>query len=140
MGLYYKGENIQGAVAEGGGEVYSTEEIVIGTWIDGKPLYQKTIIYNKSDFGSAGEHSLLHNIVNAEKIWYDLSQSHVYTTEQVWTMSNNNSETGYNFTGIWANKTTLSVYISSNLFNFIQPYNSIVITVRYTKTTDAATK
>ncbi len=32
MGLYYKGENIQGAVAEGGGEVYSTEEKVIGTW------------------------------------------------------------------------------------------------------------
>lgn len=32
MGLYYKGENIQGAVAEGGGEVYSKKETVIGTW------------------------------------------------------------------------------------------------------------
>lgn len=32
MGLYYKGENIQGAVAEGVGEVYSTEEKVIGTF------------------------------------------------------------------------------------------------------------
>ena len=47
MGLYYKGENIQGAVAEGGGEVYSKEEIVIGTWqnADGtvKPLYRKVV-------------------------------------------------------------------------------------------------
>ena len=28
---------------------YSTEEKVVGTWIDGKPLYQKTIEFNKSD-------------------------------------------------------------------------------------------
>ena len=43
----------------GGGGVssisYSTEEQVIGTWIDGKPLYQKTVIYDittTSDFVS----------------------------------------------------------------------------------------
>lgn len=37
----------------GGGVSYSTEEQVIGTWIDGKPLYQKVIISNSltsSDF------------------------------------------------------------------------------------------
>ena len=28
-----------------GGEVYSTNERVVGTWIDGKPVYQKTIDY-----------------------------------------------------------------------------------------------
>lgn len=28
------------------GQVYSTEERIIGTWIDGKPLYQKTISQN----------------------------------------------------------------------------------------------
>ena len=27
-------------------EVYSTEEVKIGTWIDGKPLYRKTIVAN----------------------------------------------------------------------------------------------
>ena len=26
-------------------EVYSTDEMVIGTWIDGKPLYRKTFIF-----------------------------------------------------------------------------------------------
>lgn len=29
--------------AGGGGEVYSTEEIKIGTWIDGNPLYRRVI-------------------------------------------------------------------------------------------------
>lgn len=124
-----------------GFEDYSEEEKIVGRWIDGKPIYQKTIIYNKSDFGSGGEHSLLHNIVNVDKIWYDLSQSHVYAIVnnglEVWTMSNNNGGTAYNFTGVWANTTTLSVYIGSHLFNRTQSYNSIVITVRYTKTTDA---
>lgn len=29
------------AIPSGGNEVYSTEEVRIGTWIDGKPLYRK---------------------------------------------------------------------------------------------------
>lgn len=28
---------------------YSTDEKVVGTWIDGKPLYQKTLVFNYSD-------------------------------------------------------------------------------------------
>lgn len=39
------------------GEVYSTEEIRIGTWIDGKPLYRKTIVFENAsipaDWGNA---------------------------------------------------------------------------------------
>ena len=31
-----------------GGLNYSTEEQVVGTWIDGKPIYQKTVIINSS--------------------------------------------------------------------------------------------
>lgn len=34
------------------GDVYSTEEQVIGTWIDGKPLYQKTFIGTVSSDGT----------------------------------------------------------------------------------------
>ena len=36
-----------GAVA-GGGHTYSTTEQVVGTWIDGSPVYEKTIITNSS--------------------------------------------------------------------------------------------
>ena len=35
------------------GHTYSTTEQVIGTWIDGKPLYEKSYIYENSS-GSAG--------------------------------------------------------------------------------------
>lgn len=34
-----------GGGGESAGEVYSTEEIRIGTWIDGKPLYRKVFYY-----------------------------------------------------------------------------------------------
>lgn len=34
------------------GEVYSTEEIRIGTWIDGKPLYKKTFVGVTSSSGA----------------------------------------------------------------------------------------
>ena len=35
----------------GGMETYSTEEQVVGTWIDGKPIYRK-LIFNNSTIGS----------------------------------------------------------------------------------------
>lgn len=34
--------------SSGGGEVYSTEETRIGTWIDGKPLYRKCVEFTAS--------------------------------------------------------------------------------------------
>lgn len=34
------------------GENYSTEERVVGTWIDGKPLYQKTILFDNVNTSS----------------------------------------------------------------------------------------
>lgn len=38
-----------------GGSSYSTEEHVIGTWIDGKPLYEKTIAIDNIDVGYTNE-------------------------------------------------------------------------------------
>lgn len=49
-----------------GKEVYSTNEIVIGTWIDGKPIYRKVI-----DFGAlspnGSKKSMAHGISNIDK-------------------------------------------------------------------------
>lgn len=39
----------------GGGSSYSTEEHVVGTWIDGKPLYEKTIAIDNIDIGYTNE-------------------------------------------------------------------------------------
>ena len=44
-GLYVIPDGGEGGGGSGasGGEVYSTEETRVGTWIDGKPLYRKTV-------------------------------------------------------------------------------------------------
>lgn len=41
---------ISAAGGGGGGEAYSTEETVIGTWIDGKPLYRKVFVVTIPSF------------------------------------------------------------------------------------------
>lgn len=41
------------AAGGGGGEVYSTEEKVIGTWIDGKPLYRRVFLTKSPNSASA---------------------------------------------------------------------------------------
>lgn len=42
-GLYVISDNDSSGGGASAGEVYSTEEVRIGTWIDGKPLYAKTV-------------------------------------------------------------------------------------------------
>lgn len=48
--IYYAvegaGGEFSGSASGGDNDVYSTEEIRIGTWIDGKPLYRKVVVTN----------------------------------------------------------------------------------------------
>jgi membrane-anchored protein YejM (alkaline phosphatase superfamily) len=52
-------------------EKYSTDEQVIGTWIDGKPLYRKTIVANfelpKQETNKNYDKTIAHNISNFSK-------------------------------------------------------------------------
>ena len=52
-------DNIEDAIEEK--QTYSTEEKRIGTWVDGKPLYRKTIIYTGSMSANV---QIAHNISN----------------------------------------------------------------------------
>lgn len=45
--------------------VYSTEEKIVGTWIDGKPIYRKVITYTLSN-ALTGLVEIAHNIQNIE--------------------------------------------------------------------------
>lgn len=48
---------------------YSTDEKVVGTWIDGKPLYQKTIQLNTLELDTSRYHSItLPGVTNLDKI------------------------------------------------------------------------
>ena len=50
-------------------EEYSTTEKIIGTWIDGKPIYRKVL----NSVGLAGntKKSIAYNIDNLDKIWIE---------------------------------------------------------------------
>lgn len=63
-------------------QTYSTEEKVIGTWIDGKPLYRKTItvVISGAITGTVQNFQFNHNISNIKYAWvevatHDISQN-----------------------------------------------------------------
>lgn len=46
---------------------YSTEEQIVGTWIDGKPLYEKTLILNNISLGTSDSSGVVHGIENIDQ-------------------------------------------------------------------------
>lgn len=111
---------------------YSTDEQVIGTWMD-KPLYQKTITIPNQQVSQTMEIDFSQYISNIELIWADLNHSHI---EEIY------QSTHYyrNFTG-WkglydsVNTTKIIRYTGGVNYEAGTIYN-LVFTVQYTKTTD----
>ena len=111
--------------SSGGGVNYSTAEQVIGTWIDGKPLYQKTFSFTltKNNRSSYGEYP--HNIANVDTI---------FATDVSGIINKQRPFTGTAGTiGAWANTTSIVVETGQDR----STYNAVV-TLMYTKTTDVA--
>ena len=106
---------------------YSTEERVVGTWIDGKPLYQKTLSYALD--GVNGWHAYNHNVSNVETIFVKdanvcRSTSEIY---ECYDSGSNGSGSTYGY----ASRTSVSMFTK----DFNSSYSAI-ITIQYTKTTD----
>ena len=121
------------------GQNYSTSEQVIGTWVDGKPLYQKSFVIAADELSSYTTDLLSTNI---DSIMFDLSSSFINTRE-----SNGTGATlikslsywdTYNDQGFRINPSSeyigISMFKSSSSQNVV--YGNSVITLRYTKTTD----
>lgn len=112
-------------------EVYSTNEMKIGTWIDGKPLYRKTLYFENNGGGTGQVSYTLSNygITNVDSIF--IVQPSYYS----------NTLNGYIYPFVYndgsafecgVNKTTLNVRLG-----YAPISNSpFVITLEYTKTTD----
>ena len=127
---------------------YSTNETETGTyWIDGKPIYQKTLLFPKSQLQGSGERYYPHGLSNVETIWFVPDASFISTlntTGQLhWSMFCHNGTIEYSFTGVWVKPADdtyngLSIYIGTSLWSVINldPNAYMVVTVRYTKTTD----
>ena len=105
---------------------YSTNEQVIGTWIDGKPLYQKTFTQQLS--GNSGSIDI--SSLNAESAfivngYYDADITKLDLNEIINTSL-------YTYTHI----NTGSQYLNIDCLNNVSANSTIYITIQYTKTTD----
>lgn len=69
--LKYDATNQKWINGSGGssGHAYSTTEQVIGTWIDGKPLYEKTVYLSSLSYDT-NWHNVAHNISNLKRVIY----------------------------------------------------------------------
>ena len=115
---------------------YSNEEKVVGTWINGKPIYRKVLSFSKGDFTYNTMH-INHNIQNIDVIvtqkcnWYD-------SAAERWRAIPSN----YYGTLDWATQLgTSSSQISfelgdSALTRIRDSATQIYVTLEYTKTTD----
>lgn len=112
--------------------IHSLDERIIGQWIDGKPLYQKTI-----EFGALPNNaikSVAHNISGMDKI-IDIKGLTIHPTNHYYIPLNDVSTTSQsNQIRVWADSTNVNIITGMNGTNYSQTY----ITLRYTKTTDSA--
>ena len=118
---------------------YSTDEQVVGKWINGKPIYRKTIEFSNL---SAGENNIPHGIADVDIIMVDKDHSFATneTYSELWQIGNTNSSAGnfsqFSVSLVWTNRSVFDVYIGSGIVSRVP---KLVITFEYTKTTDTAT-
>ena len=109
---------------------YSTEEHVVGTWIDGKPIYQKTFVLPTVTSNTNIELAVnVDEIVSHDEHWTSGTGSNeIIHSTQYYFSSNDNV-----YISVYVRKSTdkLGTYIS-----YSGTRSNFVITVRYTKTTD----
>lgn len=108
---------------------YSAEERRVGTWIDGKPLYQVTI--NVGTMPNATTSTYYHNIANVDHIHIDLGNSYLLEP----TNNNNTSPFTNNWdiqeSGVYVSKQVVGVTTTTDYSD-----RTGIFTLRYTKTTD----
>ena len=117
-------------------DVYSTNETVVGTWIDGKPIYRKTMEFSNL---SVGENNIPHGIADVDIIMVDRDHSFATngTYSELWQIGNTNSSASnfsqFSVSLVWTTNSIFDVYIGSGLASRLP---KLVITFEYTKTTD----
>lgn len=107
------------------GEVYSTEETRVGTWIDGKPVYEVSGTFGPVDIGTF----TIHEFIDSVKIIG--IHGFMYTNKTQMPLTYN--QTRFYSIAYWGNN---QVKIETN--NNSDGKLSGVYTIRYTKTTDTA--
>ena len=111
---------------------YSTDEKVVGTWIDGKPLYQKTISFTVPS-GSPFEGNVtdidINNAENLNIVNGYVNQGHEWNSLNTYYTSN-----CYIYTGIRYESSNNKYYLRMKQIGWNN--KPAIITIQYTKTTD----
>ena len=103
---------------------YSKDETVVGTWINGKPIYRKVIVL---------DHSIETSSYNTWVDVYDVSSLNVdYLVNVI--VSSGGDNTMRNSTSLWAVRDNYLKEWAYHDFNSVK-----IIIMEYTKTTDKAT-
>lgn len=115
-------------------DTYSTNETVVGTWYDKKPLYRKTMEFSNL---SSGENNIPHGISNVDILMVDKNHSFATneTHSELWQIDNTNSANNFSqfsISLVWTNRSVFDVYIGSGIVSRVP---KLIITFEYTKTT-----
>lgn len=106
---------------------FSTTEKVVGTWINGKPLYQKTLTGTISSVSSGN--NINHEISNLETV-VKVEGMAVYATSLFVPINFYNTESLRTYA--FVSTTAIALWVKDN--NFLN--KPFYITIQYTKTTD----
>lgn len=121
----------------GGGHNYSTTEQVVGTWLDGKPLYEKTIHLTNISFNANFYH--VHGIANADIIWLEnviLIPTEDTGSGKTASTSGGGLGSSNSNTIIGARIDRTAIYGNGGEAWGAFPYRHWIFIVKYTKTTD----
>ena len=131
--LPYLGGNMM--MQTGVNDYYSTDEKVVGVWIDGKPLYQKTV--NFGTLPNNAKKAVAHGISNIEKV-ISIDGSAYGTTGGVFyafTFPNVGTNNQYTY-DIAIDITGANIDITTQTD---RTFLTGIVTIKYTKTTDTTT-
>ena len=106
---------------------YSTEEKIVGKWIDGKPIYEKVISFSLSGNGNL---SYPHNIENLKNIHF-ISMLHSAAENGIKTIRT--YVPWYNNASVYLDEITTTDILIYHISNRTEFYEFFL---RYTKTTD----
>ena len=109
---------------------YSTEEKIIGTWIDGKPIYRKVVQYNKPSTGGVNINLSDFGITNVENIWLNNNSFVKSVNNEFKPINNLESLEVFSFCNF---PSTTQIRLSTNNTYLTGMWNLII---EYTKTTD----
>ena len=117
--------------------IYSTSEQVVGKWIDGKPIYEKTFSYTLTEQWNVGSHNISASIPNFKRCYKceAMYQGPVDSSIAI-PFGNASSEYGAVYIGV-IDGTNIQVRVGGS--QYLPVGASVTVIIQYTKTTDTAT-